>query len=90
MTTLRHLVGAAALALSTLVFAADAVDINTADVQTLAALHGIGAAKAEAIIAYRQQHGPFASVDQLVEVKGIGDKTVERNRDRLTVGTATR
>jgi len=90
MRTVRHLVGAAALALSTLVFAADAVDINTADAQTLAALDGIGAAKAEAIIAYRQQHGPFASVDQLVDVKGIGDKTVERNRERLTVGTATR
>lgn len=91
MTTLRNLVGAAALALSTLVFAADVVDINTADAQTLAAaLDNVGMAKAEAIIAYRQQHGPFTSVDQLTDVTGIGAKTVERNRDRLTVGTPNR
>jgi competence protein ComEA len=91
MTTLRNLVGAAALALSSLVFAADVVDINTADAQTLAAaLDNVGMVKAEAIIAYRQQHGPFTSIDQLADVKGIGAKTVERNRDRLTVGTPNR
>ena len=86
MTTLRNLVGAAALALSSLVFAADVVDINTAD----AALDNVGMVKAEAIIAYRQQHGPFTSIDQLADVKGIGAKTVERNRDRVTVGTPNR
>lgn len=65
---------------------ADPVDLNTADAQTLAtALKGVGPAKAEAIVMYREQHGPFKSVDDLESVKGIGAKTVETNRDALTV-----
>lgn len=60
------------------------VDVNTASAEQLAeALTGVGPAKAEAIIAYRQQHGEFESIDQLVEVKGIGLRTVDRNRDRI-------
>ncbi len=62
------------------------VDINTASAEELAeALQGVGPSKAEAIVAYRKQNGPFRSVDELVEVKGIGEATVEANRDRLTV-----
>jgi len=61
------------------------VDINSADAQTLAAaMKGVGPDKAEAIVAYRRAHGPFKSVDDLKAVKGIGDQTVERNRDNLT------
>jgi competence protein ComEA len=63
------------------------IDINTADVKTLAeALKGVGPAKAEAIVAYREKHGPFKSVEGLVLVQGIGEKTLEINRDNVTVG----
>jgi len=69
--------------------AGDAVDINTADAETLAnVIDGIGMAKAQAIVDYRQANGPFKTVDDLVAVKGIGERTVERNRERLAVGGA--
>ncbi len=65
---------------------ADQININTADAETLASgLKGIGPAKAEAIIAYRTQNGGFTSVDELVQVKGIGEKILEQNRSNLTV-----
>ena len=74
---------------SRLSFAADKVDINSADAATLAAgLNGIGAAKAEAIVAYRTENGPFQSADDLEKVKGIGAKTVELNRDLISVGAS--
>ncbi|GAB3373879.1 ComEA family DNA-binding protein [Azotobacter armeniacus] len=61
------------------------VDLNTADAATLEReLLGIGAGKAKAIVDYRQANGPFASVDELLEVKGIGTATLEKNRDRLS------
>src|SRR5579862_9297410 len=51
------------------------VNINTADAETLALeLKGIGQKRAEAIIAYREQHGPFKSIDDLSNIKGIGKK----------------
>ena len=66
--------------------AASVVNINTADAATLAAvLHGVGEAKAQAIIAHRQEHGPFKSPEQLAGVKGIGDALVEKNRERIAV-----
>lgn len=56
------------------------VNINTADAQTIADhLNGIGLRKAEAIIEYRKEHGPFKTLDDLKEVKGIGDATVANN-----------
>lgn len=62
------------------------VDINTADAGTLAgSIDGVGERKAQAIIRYRQENGPFASVDELARVKGIGMKTVDNNRANLTV-----
>ena len=48
-------------------------------------LSGIGETKAKAIVAYRDTHGAFASVDELLEVKGIGEATLEKNRDKLMV-----
>ena len=67
------------------------VDINNADAGSLAgAIDGVGERKAEAIIAYREAHGPFVSIDQLAEVKGIGMKTVDRNRANLTVSKSAR
>ena len=66
---------------------ADPVDINSADAATLAqTLKGVGPAKAEAIVAFREANGPFRSVEELTEVKGIGEKLLEQNRDRITVG----
>ncbi|MBD3655080.1 MULTISPECIES: ComEA family DNA-binding protein [Marinobacter] len=61
------------------------VNINTADVATLASLNGIGQSKAEAIVAYREANGPFQSPEELANVKGIGSRTVEKNADRLAI-----
>ncbi|QKT04790.1 helix-hairpin-helix domain-containing protein [Ectothiorhodospiraceae bacterium 2226] len=62
------------------------LDLNTADVETLAtALHGVGRERAAAIVAYREEHGPFQSVEDLTKVRGIGAATVERNRAVLYV-----
>nr|WP_314484037.1 helix-hairpin-helix domain-containing protein [uncultured Pseudomonas sp.] len=62
------------------------LDLNSADALTLQKeLNGIGKAKAEAIVAYREANGPFASVDELLEIKGIGNALLERNRGKLKV-----
>ncbi|MBC2657435.1 ComEA family DNA-binding protein [Pseudomonas sp. MSSRFD41] len=62
------------------------LDLNTADAALLQReLLGIGEAKARAIVSYREANGPFASVDELLEVKGIGRAILERNRDKLQV-----
>ena len=67
------------------------VNINTADAETISAeLNGIGLAKAKAIVEYRQKYGPFKSADDLSLVKGIGDKTVELNRDNIRVSGANK
>lgn len=64
------------------------VDINSADAASLAeAIDGVGERKAVAIVEHRKLHGPFTSVDELAGVKGIGMKTVERNRENLTVAS---
>lgn len=77
------------LLFSCVALAVEPVDINRADAATLAAsLNGIGPAKAEAIVAYREEHGPFKSVEQLAEVKGVGLKTVEKNREYIRLGGA--
>ena len=55
-----------------------AVNINTADVKSLETLPGVGASKAQAIVDYRAAHGNFKSVDDLKNVKGIGDKIIEQ------------
>jgi len=60
------------------------VNINTADAPTIAKeLKGIGDKKAQAIVNYRKQHGPFKTIESLTEVKGIGLKTVEKNRSLI-------
>ncbi|HFD80942.1 MAG TPA: helix-hairpin-helix domain-containing protein [Gammaproteobacteria bacterium] len=75
------------------VFSAQPIDINSADSQMLVdELVGIGPQKAMAIVRYRQQHGPFQRVEDLALVNGIGARTVEQNRGRMTVagpGTQT-
>lgn len=60
------------------------VNVNTADAKTLAAeLQGVGLAKAQAIVAWRDKNGPFRSAEDLAKVKGVGKKLVERNRSNL-------
>lgn len=67
--------------------AAEKVNINTADAATIdRVLLNVGPAKAEAIVAHRKANGPFRSAEQLALVKGIGLKTVEKNRDRIVIG----
>ena len=69
--------------------AGEIVDINTADVVTIEhELKGIGAAKAQAIVKYRQKNGPYKSVAELVNVSGIGEKTLEKIRDQIRVSSA--
>ena len=59
------------------------VDINKANVKELTSLNGVGAKKAEVIVQHRKDYGCFLTVDSLAKVKGIGLKTVEKNRDNL-------
>ncbi len=62
-----------------------AVDINTATTQELVGLQGIGPAKAQAIVEYRQKNGPFKSTQDLTKVKGIGPKIMEKLNNDITV-----
>lgn len=92
MKNIKHLIAAIvfALSLSGLALAeTTSVDINTASAEQLAeALHNVGTAKAEAIVAYREENGPFEHIDELVNVRGIGLATVDRNRDRIELGAS--
>ncbi|KLT73201.1 topoisomerase [Neisseria arctica] len=62
------------------------ININTANVNELAKLPGIGLSKAAAIVAYRNQNGLFKSLDELKNVKGIGERIINRLREEATVG----
>ena len=62
------------------------VNINTADEAQLTSLKGIGSTKAKAITQYRQEHGPFKTVDDLKKVSGIGDQTLAALKPLITVG----
>jgi competence protein ComEA len=67
-------------------WASQAVNINTATAEEISeALTGIGQSKAEAIVEYRRTHGHFKHADELVNVKGIGLSTVDRNRGYILV-----
>lgn len=61
------------------------VHLNSASQEEIETLNGIGPKKAEAIINYREENGPLQSVEQLTEISGIGDKTVENIRDQIIV-----
>jgi competence protein ComEA len=63
-----------------------AVNINKADAVSIAsALKGVGNARAQEIVRYREAYGPFSTVDELADVKGIGKSTLEDNRARITL-----
>jgi competence protein ComEA len=85
---MRMLVMLLALALSGAAFAA--LNLNTATKDELVALPGIGPAKAQAIIDYRNQHGPFKSVDEIRKVKGIGEKLFLQIKPELAIGAPAR
>lgn len=73
------------MVLSTLVLAGGPVNINEASAEELAeVLQGVGPAKAEAIVEYREANGDFTDLDELVNVQGIGIRTVDLNRDHMT------
>ena len=77
------------LALAGAAIAGETVNINTADAATIdRVLVNVGPAKAQAIVDYRKANGAFRSAEQLAMVKGIGLKTVEKNRDRIALGGA--
>jgi len=64
----------------------ETVSINTATAEELAqALNGVGAKKAQAIVSYREEYGPFKTVEDLKQVPGMGNALVERNLERLTL-----
>ena len=75
-----------ALTLAQPVWAEDPVNINTATAEEIAdSLSGIGLSKAEKIVEYRQTNGNFEHVDELVNVKGLGIKTIDKNRDLIVL-----
>ena len=61
------------------------MNVNTADATALETLNGVGEVLAAAIITYRDEQGPFTSVEQLEEVPGIGPSTLEEIRDQVTI-----
>ena len=84
---MRALCAALSLLASVPVFA-ESIDINRASAEEIAAaLNGVGIQRARAIVAWREAHGPFKSVDALTQVKGIGPATVEKNRQRIRLTT---
>lgn len=84
---LANILGALVWTLSAAaVLAAGKVNINTADAKTLEGLEGIGPSKAEAIVQYRKEHGPFKSLEALANVKGIGESVVKANLEQMTLG----
>lgn len=73
------------------VVCAGPVNVNTADAQSIAAnLNGVGMEKAKAIVAYREQNGAFNSLEDLLQVKGIGEKTLDRNKDMISLETSSK
>ncbi len=89
MIKARHLVACAILLVAGVVRAGEPVNINTADAEALAAaINGVGIKKARDIISFRQNNGPFESVDALARVSGIGIQTVDRSRTNITVKSA--
>ena len=65
----------------------EVIDLNTADLYDLCRLPGIGEKRAQAIIAWREEHGPFQAADELTNISGIGPKILEGLRDYVTTGS---
>ena len=84
MHNLRKLVVLTLLCLPAALYAGGEIDINTADKETLMSLSGVGESFAQKIIDYRERNGGFNSVQELTNIRGIGNALVEKNRDILT------
>ena len=83
MKTIKLILSVILLSFSSLLYAAQ-VNVNTADAETLSSeLSGVGQNKAEAIVSYREQHGPYKNVEELTNVKGIGAATIDKNRSKI-------
>lgn len=89
MRVFRYFLLSLCLSFSSLLFAGEdivPININSADAKTLSmTLKGVGPSKAAAIIAYRENYGPFQAVDELVAVKGIGESLVNNNRQLIVL-----
>lgn len=81
---MRNYFIAAPFALFPAMLIAGPVDLNSADAATIAReLSGVGAARAEAIVEYRSEYGDFKSADELLNVAGIGEHILDRNRENI-------
>lgn len=86
MFSLKRVIASCLIAFPLLANAAEPLDINLATAEQLSlVLSGVGSSKANAIVAYREANGPFASIEQLTEVKGIGPALLQKNRDLIQV-----
>ncbi|MDY6838862.1 MAG: helix-hairpin-helix domain-containing protein [Thermodesulfobacteriota bacterium] len=65
--------------------AGEKININTASIEELTQLKGVGEKYAEAIVQFRKAHGPFKQVEDIVKVPGIGSKTFDANKDKITI-----
>ena len=73
------------LSLPLLAFSAESININTADKEALmSVIKGVGDKKAAAIITYRKENGPFKSIDELTNIKGIGQGIIDKHREMLS------
>lgn len=84
MQNLRKLAVLILLGLPAALYAGEEIDINTADKETLMSLTGVGESFAQKIIDYRERNGGFKSVQELTNIRGIGNALLEKNRDSLT------
>jgi competence protein ComEA len=90
MNVNRTLAVIASLLLGSSLALADTVDINSASAEQISqGMVGIGKVKAASIVQDREKNGAFKSVDELTRVKGIKSATIDKNRDRITVGQAS-
>lgn len=85
MKALRIIMLACVLALMPVLAFGAKININTAGVQTLQQLDGVGPSKAQAIIDYREHNGGFQTLADFTKVRGIGEQTLDANRDRITL-----
>lgn len=84
-STLASLISVVVLFSTAIAFADHSININTADKAALVTLTGIGEVKAQAIIDYRTEHGPYASIEDIQNVSGIGPATYDSIKDHITV-----
>ncbi len=88
MDILRKLALSFVLTLPLVCHGGEAVDINAADLQTLMTIKGVGEKRAAAIIAYRDEHGRFQSINELMDVKGVSESLVDKSRESLVINSA--